>query len=104
MAVQIAIIDDTEFDELFERQENVDPELVALFETRQLGDKVVVTPEEGDTERKTKRRVNAAARKAGKELDWRSYNGKLIARLVATTPTNAEGEDVPRRRGRPRNS
>lgn len=105
MSVQIAVVEDSLYDELFERQPNVDNELVTLFESRSVGDKVVVTPEEGDSERKTKRRINAAARLAGKELDWRSQDGKLIARLIATTPVDENGQpSETRRRGRPRNA
>jgi colicin import membrane protein len=67
-----------------------DPETIAFIRALAIGQGFTVTAESNETDRMVKRRVNACAKEAFRELDWRTTNaGKLAARVKAID-TDAE--------------
>lgn len=105
MALTIEQISDEDAEIAFAPASDIDPELLVMIKAMNLGQAFRVVPDEGESDRKVKRRVNATAREAGYELDWRPHNaGGLVARLRATMPDDAGNvSELPRRGpGRPR--
>lgn len=92
MALKIEPVDQSELDAEFgtDAQGN-DPETVKFIAELGIGGGFRVTPEGTETERQVKRRINACARQAFRELDWHAKEGsKTLTARVKAIDTNAQ--------------
>jgi|SRR5579859_4146940 len=68
-----------------------DPETVTFIRTLEIGKGFSVTAESGETDRMVKRRINACAKEAFRELDWRvKADGKTLVARVKAVDVDAE--------------